>query len=162
MTTYHLLQQKLNSLLGIEARLIDVLPDVTKFVENQRLQHLLEYHVSQTRYRHDQLITLTIVDLEVVPCAPIHSVIVDLRHVIEAQPERTSGEPLLANKLRLLKGYQAAAYSQARWYALTLGYTRLSAFLETAWWQEKTMETALANLVTASVAAHSNEVHQTL
>ena len=165
MTTHHILQQRLGWLLGIEAHLTEVLPGVAEYFDDSPLRLSLQNHIGQFHRRQHQILATektSNLEIKITPCASIHKLIVDVVEVIETQPVSHVLHLMLANKLRLIKRYEADNYGEMSRYAQVLGYLRLSKLLEDAQQEEKSIETALTMLVTFGVANHSTNVYQTL
>ena len=105
---------------------------------------------------------MTDLTIEEKQCAPIQALIIDLYEVIKAQPISSIRDLMLANKLRLIKHYEASRYAKAYQYAQELGGPRWGELLEATRQEEENAEAELTIISVNELSGCLRELYQAI
>ena len=165
MNTYYTLQQTLNTLFSTETQLVEALPFVAESVLTPTLRRMLRTHFSEARRQRVQLQEMSSIyglEMKEVACVPTRPLINDLREVVTVQPPSTARDLMLANKLRLIRAYEAAGYYAAACCARTLNNLPLSERLTIIQHEKERAEAQLTQAAADDLTACNTEVYPVL
>ena len=163
MTTQQLLHQELSRLFNIEAHLAEALPNIAESVQNRKLWQVLKADISKTRRQADRLKEAGYrlnLDVNATLCVPVQALIHDLYKVAATQLTSEARDAMLANKLRLIKNYEAISCETAYQHAQKLGHTILCQLLDATRQEKRRAELKLGYLAMNCLNVHIPRVYQ--